>query len=439
MKNSLFKLFNRPSFHNPIIDGVRALGLIMVLFGHLLHFHSPLFTSVKEAGLVSSFGELFRADLAVDAFFVISGFLIGSILLKEYKKNSSLSFKNFYLRRFLRLAPVYFVSIILGVIFYHLIKDGAGEKAGEIEKMIGNFWTNLLYVNNFIPIQEQFMGWCWSLAVEEQFYILVPIFIVLVFKKVRNKVRFFMFLLILSSLIRFWTVYHFNLIGDGFWGDVGSESWRKTFSLLYDNLYTRYGGLLVGVIGSYLYIYCLDDLKAFFNNLNFSKFLFYLFGVVFVCIFLKVDFIYFAEFTQKGIKVVGSDLSSLEKIYFSFIVSVSRNLFSISIMYIVFYLMLTSHGSKSVLNRVLSAKFLFPIAQLSYSVYLIHPIVMIPVFRFSTDFLFSSIQNIFVVFLINSLISVSIMFFLAFLLYLFVERPFMEARNSSFFKRFLSK
>ena len=97
MKPPIFFGFVRPKFHNPIIDGVRAWGLIMVLLGHLIYFYDPFFTKIEDTSRVSVFFDFFRADLAVDAFFVISGFLIGSILLKEYQKKGSLSFKGFYL------------------------------------------------------------------------------------------------------------------------------------------------------------------------------------------------------------------------------------------------------------------------------------------------------------------------------------------------------
>ena len=91
--------------------------------------------------------------------------------------------------------------------------------APQIELMLGNFWTNLLYVNNFIPVQEQFMGWCWSLAIEEQFYLLVPLFIVGLFKWIKQKLWFFITLFFLSFVVRFYVVYHYNLVGEGFWGE----------------------------------------------------------------------------------------------------------------------------------------------------------------------------------------------------------------------------
>lgn len=436
MKKLFFFGFVRPKFHNPIIDGVRAWGLIMVLLGHLLHFYNPFFTEIDETRQLSKFFDFFRADLAVDAFFVISGFLIGSILFKEYQKNLSLSFKRFYLSRFFRLMPVYFVCVFLGIIFYFLIKNSNSDMAPQIDLMLGNFWTNLLYVNNFIPVQEQFMGWCWSLAIEEQFYLLVPLFIVGLFKWIKQKVWFFIILFFLSFAVRFYVVYHYNLVGEGFWGeDITSDGWRNTFNLLYDNLYTRYGGLLVGILGSYFYMYYLDRMKKFFEYVSFSRVLYFLSVFVFLIIFFKVDFIYFSELTKTGVTITATDLSFYEKIYFSIIVACSRNLFALSVMYIIFYVMFSLKGRGSLLAKALSSHFLFPLAQLSYSAYLIHPFIIIPVSRYLTPYFFAYLDNVYYVFILNSVIALVLIYLLSLALHVFIEKPFMEMRKSSFFKK----
>ena len=436
MKKLFFFGFVRPKFHNPIIDGVRAWGLIMVLLGHLLHFYNPFFTEIDETRHLSKFFDFFRADLAVDAFFVISGFLIGSILFKEYQKNLSLSFKRFYLSRFFRLMPVYFVCVFLGIIFYFLIKNINSDMAPQIDLMLGNFWTNLLYVNNFIPVQEQFMGWCWSLAIEEQFYLLVPLFIVGLFKWIKQKVWFFIILFFLSFAVRFYVVYRYNLVGEGFWGeDITSDGWRNTFNLLYDNLYTRYGGLLVGILGSYFYVHYLDRLKKFFEDVSFSRVLYLLSVFVFLIIFFKVDFIYFSELTKTGVTITATDLSFYEKIYFSIIVACSRNLFALSVMYIIFYVMFSLKGRGSLLAKALSSRFLFPLAQLSYSAYLIHPFIIIPVSRYLTPYFFAYLDNVYSVFILNSVIALVLIYLLSLALRVFIEKPFMEMRKSAFFKK----
>ena len=437
MKKLFLFDFVRPKFHNRIIDGVRAWGLIMVLLGHLLHFYEPLFTNNPKTEKLSCFFNLFRADLAVDAFFVISGFLIGSILFKEYRKNLVLSFKKFYFNRFFRLMPVYFVSVLLGIVFYSFLSMVVGgDRSHQIDLMIGNFWTNLLYVNNFVPVHRQFMSWCWSLAIEEQFYLFIPLFIVGLFRWIKQKIWFFIALFFLSFVIRFSVVYYYNLVGEGFWGETGSDGWRNTFNLLYSNLYTRYGGLLVGVLGSYVYVYYLDRLKRFFEEVSFSRILYFLSVFVFLTIFFKVDFIYFSELTKTGVSITATDLSFYEKFYFSFIVACSRNLFALSVMYIVFYLMFSAKGQKSLLSKALSSRFLFPLAQLSYSSYLIHPFIMIPVFNQISPLLFGYTDSIYSVFILSSVVSLLLIYFLSLVLHVFVEKPFMEMRKSSFFKKF---
>ena len=176
MKDYFFSIYKRPSFHDPVIDGVRAVSVLLVLVGHLFHFHSSLFTLREETDFLSTFFGFFRADLAVDMFFVISGFLIGTILFKEYKKTSKISYKTFFFERFFRLMPVYYFSLFLTWLLYNIASSDGGNL--EISLMMNNYWYNVFYINNFLEVNLQFMGWCWSLAVEEQFYFVIPFFIV---------------------------------------------------------------------------------------------------------------------------------------------------------------------------------------------------------------------------------------------------------------------
>tara|TARA_B100001113_G_C21092580_1_gene615061 strand:- start:55 stop:1374 length:1320 start_codon:yes stop_codon:yes gene_type:complete len=433
MKRAFSSIFNRPSFHSPVVDGIRAVSILMVVIGHWFHFHADKFTQVEKTSFFSPFSEIFRGDLGVDMFFVISGFLIGSILFKEYKKHSYISYKKFYVRRFFRLMPVYLVSMLM--MWVVLVLSGGEGEVLEIDKMIANIWTNLLYVNNFINIEEQFMGWCWSLAVEEQFYFLIPIFIVVLLRCVKNKHLIFLYLLIISCIIRFYIVFQYNLVGDNYWGgglEGNIEYWRKTFSLLYDNLYTRYGSLLIGVWGSYLLVYDKKSVLSFFSKSKLTNRLFLLSVFIICIVFFKIDFYYFGELSYLGIEIGGENLLLSEKIYFSIIVAIGRNVFSLTIMYLIFYCMFQKNGVNSFINKFLSSKFLFPISQLSYSTYLIHPIIMLTVFRYSTPLLFFYFDNCYFVFLVNGFLSFSIILIFSTFLYVFIEKPFMEIRKKIF-------
>ena len=169
IRHNWLHLARRPGFQEPVLDGVRAVAIIWVLSVHLVFFHLGIFPEQAAAVFTNPLtGWIMRGDLALDLFFVISGFLMGSMLFEEFRKNGNLFFARFYVRRFLRLIPVYVVAMLLGLYFCH---DLPGmDKWGNAETI----WANLFYVNNFVPIEKQYMGWCWSLAVEEQFYILLP-------------------------------------------------------------------------------------------------------------------------------------------------------------------------------------------------------------------------------------------------------------------------
>ena len=173
----------RPPFHDPVVDGVRAIAILWVMSYHLVLFHLGSFTT-EAIGIATGRWTQWtsRGDMGVDLFFVISGYLIGTILLREYRKSGTLQIRRFYIRRFLRLIPVYTVAMIVGLYFVHNIPREAVLMEFPPFMNANNMWANFLYVNNFLPINRQYMGWCWSLAIEEQFYLILPGFILLVMR-----------------------------------------------------------------------------------------------------------------------------------------------------------------------------------------------------------------------------------------------------------------
>ena len=424
ISKSLASLFNRPAFHNSAIDGVRAIAVLMVIIGHIFFFHNSNFLIGDEVfNNYATYWHLLRADLGVDLFFVISGFLIGSILFKEFKKTNNISFTSFYLRRFLRLMPVYLVAILCGIYLFDLPNSQ-------------NAWANVFYVNNFVNIAEQFMGWCWSLAIEEQFYILIPASLLMLLFSKRKKINILLFFLILSVVIRFITVYAYNIFpSELYWTLPGKEGWDLSFSILYDNLITRYGGLLIGVIAAYLYVYYNSALKLFFKS-KVSLRLFFISIAIFWVVFFRIDFIYFSEPTQYGLMIADKELNFVEKIYFATVVSITRNLFSIASIYIVFGALFLKINFAGKINNFLSSKFFYPIAQLSYSAYLMHEMFMLKLYPSYSIKIYELVnENIVIALIAISLITLILTFLSSIILYVFIERPFMEFRNSNIIKR----
>ncbi len=151
----------------------------------------------------SATGWIKNGALGVDLFFVISGFLMGSILFNEFKSSGTLEVGRFYVRRFLRLIPVYVVVMMMGLYFLY------GIPGKPVWYNAENFWANLLYVNNFLTIPRQYMGWCWSLAIEEQFYLLLPACILLFMRLGKGRIRFLIGMMFMSIAIQY-SVIHFS-------------------------------------------------------------------------------------------------------------------------------------------------------------------------------------------------------------------------------------
>lgn len=135
------------------LDGLRGISILAVLWHHTDHPTDPLFQT--------------RGFLGVDLFFVISGFLIVSLLLRERARAGEISLKGFYVRRFLRIFPPYYLMLAV-VAATAVLKPGHGS-AGILRDLP----FALAYVSNMVPMTS-LLTITWSLSTEEQFYLVVP-------------------------------------------------------------------------------------------------------------------------------------------------------------------------------------------------------------------------------------------------------------------------
>lgn len=172
--------------HLPVLDGIRGLAIVLVLL-----FHSAvLSTSNVVQKVVSS------AWVGVDLFFVLSGFLITGILLDSRLKENR--FRHFYARRFLRIFPLYYATLIL----VFLTPVGlliAGDLIEQGRQQQGWFWLHMqnwrcVLTNswNFAPLNH-----FWSLAIEEQFYLIWPL---VVFLAGPRRLAFIAFAVLIAGL-----------------------------------------------------------------------------------------------------------------------------------------------------------------------------------------------------------------------------------------------
>jgi peptidoglycan/LPS O-acetylase OafA/YrhL len=135
----------------PSLDGLRAISISLVILSHLVKWKH---ISLEVLG---SYGAL-----GVFIFFVLSGYLITSILLREYERSSAINLAQFYLRRAFRIFPAAFVFLaVVTVLYWHQMK-----------------WFHIaaavFYVANRDITRPWIFGHLWSLSIEEQFYLLWP-------------------------------------------------------------------------------------------------------------------------------------------------------------------------------------------------------------------------------------------------------------------------
>ena len=144
----------------PQLDGLRGLAIIAVMLFH--------------AG-ISTFGGGF---IGVDLFFVLSGFLITALLVHEHQMHGSVSLRNFYMRRVLRLLPALLILVLVFCVLSFLSLDSADARSNYVGALIVLFylsnWARALSLHPPYPLDHT-----WSLSIEEQFYVLWPVILIL--------------------------------------------------------------------------------------------------------------------------------------------------------------------------------------------------------------------------------------------------------------------
>ena len=181
------------------LDGLRGIAVLMVVFFH--YFSMQYEPRTNLSGLERVMNVITsKGFCGVDLFFVLSGFFIGSILLKN--RGASKYFSVFYIRRFFRIIPIFYVILVIYLLLRHSHLYHPNSFLFEPAIPIGYYFV---FLQNFLMGFRNYSGSgaiapSWSLAVEEQFYLIMPL--VTYFLKPRQILWFILFCLVLAPVSR---------------------------------------------------------------------------------------------------------------------------------------------------------------------------------------------------------------------------------------------
>lgn len=356
------------------LDVLRATAILMVVSSHVLWIYP------KSNALISTFLELF-GFWGVELFFVLSGFLIGSILYQSYVSNSFTiqSVFRFLKRRWFRTLPNYYLVLILNICI-----------AFFIGYQIENVGLYFVFLQNFLGKAPTFFPESWSLSVEEFAYLLLPFALFLgTFGVIKNKSKRFLIIVFSLFIIFVFAKVIFNTTQ----AVSNLTDWNSNLKSV---VIYRIDAVLVGVLIAWIRF----DFEAFWKK----------YKVHFA--FLGIGIFFFLLFG-----ITSSNLRIEQSQFFWNVVYLPVTSFGFAFFFPIF-------SEWKVSNSWLKFPIEF-ISKISYSIYLLHYSIILQLMKYFVDttVLSSSERHFF------TFCYLVITFLLSFILYRYYEKPMMNLRD----------
>ncbi|MEW5675048.1 acyltransferase [Flavobacterium enshiense] len=355
------------------LDFVRATAISFVLFSHLYY------VAGIQNPLLISFSGLF-GYAGVELFFVLSGFLIGGILLRMFQKDTVTvsDVFIFFKRRWFRTLPLYYLALLLNVflaVWLGYSKEG--------------LWRYFLFIQNFNKNAITIFPESWSLSVEEWTYLLMPSLLFLGWKIFRRNIKLG-FLLVCLLVVVLSHLLRYGYLLSGRTSDM--LVWNTDFKAI---VVLRFDAIVMGFLVAWMHFYYKEILKKI------AVYLFIVSAHLFVLQFVVLN-------------LMGVDILSSAVYFHVFYFTLSSLTFAFALPFFAFWT-----ASDNFFGR-----FITFLSKISYAVYLVHYSIMSVVFKFFTDtFALKLPTAVLVVVYLFVTLSVS------FLLYRFYEKPMMALRD----------
>ena len=193
------------------LNGIRVLSILWVILAHSYFFLQLGYDNLQtvfDLRKLLSHQFILASVLGVDTFFFLGGFLSYWTLtqsLNLYSDSTKFglwkSLPFLYLNRYIRLTPPYLAMILVNLCLWPYLSNGPFYLQETDQYCSENWWTNLIYLNNFIGSTRMCLGWSWYLAVDMQLFLIAPFAVYLFTKRPRLAVSIAVVLLILQSVV----------------------------------------------------------------------------------------------------------------------------------------------------------------------------------------------------------------------------------------------
>jgi len=358
------------------LDVIRALAILLVLFSHVYYLVDSVNPSVISLSGLSGFA-------GVELFFVLSGYLIGSILLRHYISDqfSPKHILIFLKRRWFRTLPNYYLVLLLNL--------GIALFLGYPSK---DWHRYFLFFQNFKDYTISFFTESWSLSVEEWTYILLPLSLFIGLKvgnKFSKKWMFFFTILLLIVLAH---VFRYINLLNGHFTDM--ETWNTNIKSV---VVYRFDTILYGVLLAWLHQFYTDFLYAYR-----------------VYALILAAHLFFLQFFI--LNVLGVDIISSPMYFHVFYFTLSSVIFFLTLPYFIFW-----KTSKSLFSSGI-----YFISQTSYAVYLLHYSIVVVILK---NLLYNYSLQLPAILILTVYLGVT--FSLSYVLFRFFERPIMNLRDKN--------
>ena len=356
------------------INGIRVISMFWVITGHtyLWGMTYGVTANIEEAAKTVPkrffFQPIDNAFLSVDSFFVLSGLLLSYLAIREMERRKGrFPFVFFYVHRMLRLSPAYYFAVFLNFKLLPYVGTGPLWYIRDVRPCEKYWWTNLLYINNFYPVtfSEQCYGVTWYLANDMQFYIISPIFLLLLYHF--WKIGFATIagtmlasIVVIASIVGIKKPDANLLQGTLVYGDESHLALSNfAFSYIYEKPYCRINAYLIGIVLGFIFY------KKWRVRPNFwVRTCFY--SLVWIIAAICGLTIAFGQYQTWN----GHPFNDTENfLYFVF----NRTVYSTGIALMVYA---CHNGFGGIINSFLSWSFWVPPSRLTFMAYLSHPIVL---------------------------------------------------------------